>query len=203
MNQLFKLSNPNAWKSLLLTEDSILIANKSYHDEAAFLENFHEKGLLKQRLELSYLDITKLTHTEKESNSAVMSYNLKISGKPLLLVFENATERDKFVQTVVAKRKFTGTVSQVSILKAIGSPFIGLAVTAFVTFAVYTDAQIVENGGVVNTSGRKALYKKLFAWLGEQLGTQGALIAGSIVALICLFFVYKNLKARPNEIVYS
>lgn len=203
MTQLFKLLNPNTWKTLLLTDDSILIANKSYKNSEEFLEKFQEKGLLKQRLELSYLDVTKLTHSEKESNSAIINYTAKFSGKPLLLVFENAAEREKFVQTLAGKRKFTGTASQVSILKAIGAPLIGLAVTAFVTFAVFTDAQIIENGGTVNTSGRKSLYKKLFAWLGEQLGVQGTLIAGGIIALICLYFVYKNLQSRPNEIVYS
>ena len=199
MSQLFKLRNEKNWKSLLLTDDSLLLVNKSYSSP----EEFQEKGLLKQRLELSVQDVIKITHPEKQSNTATVTYNVKHNSKVLPLVFENETEQEKFVQTVVAKRKFTGTASQVSVLKAIGSPLIGLAVTAFLTFVIHLDAEIIENGGEVNTSGRRSLYKKLFAWLGGQLGTQGTLIAGGIIALICLYFIYKNLQSRPNEIVYA
>ena len=50
---------------------------------------------------------------------------------------------------------------------------------------------------------RKSLYKKLFAWLGESLGTQGTIAAGVVIGLVCVYFIYKNLQARPVEVVYS
>lgn len=203
MNQHFKLQNDKTWKTLLVTDDSLLLVNKSYSSAEEFLEKFQEKGLLKQRLELSVLDISKITHPEKRSNTAAITYSAKNDSKTLPLIFENEDEKEQFVQSLAGKRKFTGEPMQVSVLKAIGPSLIGLAVTAFLTFVVHMDAQIIENGGEVNTSGRRSLFKKLFAWLGEQLGTQGTLIAGGVIALICLYFVYRNLQSRPVEIVYS
>lgn len=203
MNQLFKLQNEKGWKTLLFTDSNLLFVNKSYNTPDEFLEKFNEKGFLKERLELSIVDITEVKHPEKAGNTATINYSSNDKSKELALVFENDNEKETFVQQVVTKRKLQPYTNQVSVLKAIGPSLIALAITAFTTWVVYMDAQIIENGGEVNTSGRRSLYKKLFAWLGEQLGTLGTLAAGGALGLVCLYFVYKNLKSRPNEIVYS
>lgn len=202
MNQLFKLNNEKGWKTLLLTDDSLLFVNKSYSNEDEFLEKFNEKGIFKERLELSVLDVTKIAHPEKKGYTATITYLSKDSDKSLALVFENENEMEQFIKNVAKHRKMTAAVTAVSTLKAIGPALIGLAVTAFFTWVVYIDAETIENGGEVDTNGRRSLYKKLFAWLGEQLGTQGALIAGGLIAVICLYFIYKNLQSKPNEVVY-
>jgi len=203
MHQLFKLQNEKTWKTLLLAEDSIMIVNKSYDSPEEFLEKFSEKGLLKERLEISLLDVSKIVHPEKEGKTVTITYPKKDKEMELPLVFTTAAEQDEFVKALCKPRKMTATSQQVSLLKAISSPLIGLGLTALFTFIVYEDAQIIEAGGEVNTSGRKSLYKKLFAWLGESLGTQGTIAAGVVIGLVCAYFIYKNLQARPVEVVYS
>lgn len=203
MNQLFKLHNDKGWKTLLVTDNSLMFVNKSYDSADEFLEKFNEKGLFKDRLELSVLDVTKIVHAEKNANTATITYTNKDKSKELPLIFADILEMEKFVEGITKQRKMMASTNQVSVLKAIGPSLIGLVVTAFLTWVVYMDAEIIESGGEVDTSGRRSLYKKLFAWLGEQLGTQGTLIAGGAIGLICLYFIYKNLQSRPNEVVYS
>ncbi len=203
MNQLFKLNNEKGWKTLLLTADSLLFVNKSYSAEDEFLEKFNEKGLFKERLELSVLDVTKITHPEKQGSIATINYLSKEKDKELALTFESEAEMEQFIKEVSKHRKMTASVSEVSVFKAIGPSLIGLGITSFCTWVVYMDAQIIENGGEVNTSGRRSLFKKLFAWLGEQLGTQGTLIGGGLIGLVCLYFIYKNLQSKPKQVVYE
>jgi hypothetical protein len=203
MNQLFKLQNEKTWKSLLLTDDSLMLVNKSYSSAEEFLEKFNEKGLLKERLELSILDITKISHPEKEGQKATITYPYKNSEKTLELSFVSEAEQQQFIQIVSRARKMVASVAQVSTWKAISPFVIGLVITAFFTFLTYSDAEIIEAGGEVDTSGRRSLYKQLFAWLGGVLGTNGAIAAGSIIGLLCIYFIYKRLQSKPNEIVYA
>jgi hypothetical protein len=203
MDQLFKLQNDKTWKTLLLTGSNLMLVNKSYKAPEEFLEKFNEKGLLKERLEISVLDISKIVHPEKEGTALTITYPKKNKDTELPLLFETVAEQEQFVNAVSKLRKMIATTQQVSVMKAIGSPLIGLAITAFFTFIVYADAQIIASGGEVDTSGRRSLYKKLFAWLAENLGTQGTIAAGAVTGLICVYFIYKNLRSRPVEVVYS
>lgn len=204
MEQFFKLRNEKSWKSMLVKDNDIMLINKSYNSAAEFLEKFQEKGLLKERLEISILDIRKVAYPENEPHTATITHPKKdVEDTELKLEFESAAEQEAFVQTVIKPRSMTASTQEVSAMKAISSPLIGLAITALFTFLTYEDAKIIEEGGEVNTSGRRSLYKQLFAWLGETLGSQGALIAGGAVALLCCWFIYKNLKSKPVEVVYS
>jgi hypothetical protein len=203
MDQLFRLQNDKDWKTLLLTGTNLMLVNKSYSSPEEFVEKFSEKGLLKQRLEISSLDISKITHPEKEGKTVTITYPKKDKETDLVLIFETVAEQEQFVKAVSKPRNLTSTTQQVSVLKAIGSPLLWLGITAFFSYIVYLDAEIIEAGGTVNTSGRRSLYKKLFAWLGETLGTQGTILAGAVIALVCIYFIYKNLQARPVEVVYA
>jgi hypothetical protein len=202
MSQLFKLRNEKTWKTLLLSENNIMIVSKNYSSEEEFLDKFHEKGLLKERLEIAVLDIRKMVHP-LNSNSVTITYLKKDKEAELKLDFDSIAEQEQFVKAIAAPRGLTETTQQVSFFKAIGSPLVGLAITALFTFITYEDAVILEEGGEVNTSGRRSLYKKLFAWLAEKLGTQGTIIAGAAIGLICVYFIYKNLRSRPVEVVHS
>jgi hypothetical protein len=203
MDQLFKLQNEKNWKTLLLTGNNLMLVNKSYSSPEEFLEKFSEKGLLKERLEIAVTDVNKIVHPEKEGRTLTITYPKKDKDAELPLIFETVAEQEQFVNAISKPRKMIATTQQVSVWKAIGSPFIGLIVTAILSYIVYLDTAIIEAGGQVDTSGRKSLYKKLFAWLAETLGTQGTIAAGAVIGLVCVYFIYKNLQARPVEVVYS
>lgn len=203
MQQLFKLKNEKTWRTLLLTDTDIMVVNKSYDTPEEFMSKFHEKGLLKERLEIGVTDITRMVHPEKESSSVVITYPGKSKGAVLPLQFASATEQQQFVSFVSGARKMTSAPEQAGLWKSVSAPVIGLGFTAFIAFIVYSDAAIIEAGGEVDTSGRKSLYKKLFAWLGETLGTQGTILVAVLIALICIWFIYKRITVRPVEIVYS
>lgn len=203
MDQLFKLQNEKTWKTLLLTGNNLMLVNKSYDSTEEFLEKFSEKGFLKERLEILIPGITKMVHPEKESNTVTITYPKNNKTSELPLVFESAAELEQFAKAISKQRNMTAAPQQVSVLKAIGSPLLGLGLNALFAFIVYEDAQVIEAGGEIDTSGRRSLYKKLFAWLAESLGTQGTIIAAVVIGLLCAWFIYKNLQARPVEVVYS
>ncbi len=203
MNQLFALKNEKNWKTLLLTDDSILLVNKSYSTADEFLEKFNEKGFLKQRLEILLIDVKEIRHPENGGAAARINYLRNNKAVNLDLIFTGQAEQQEFVNTVSKTNRMTATTGQISVMRAIGPSLIGLAITSLFTFIIYNDAEIIEMGGEVNTSGRRSLYKQLFAWLGKVLGTQGTLIAGGAIAILCIYFIYKNLQSRPLEVVYS
>lgn len=203
MNQLFRLQNEKNWKSLLLTPDTIMLVNKVYKTAEEFTEKFHEKEFLKQRLEISLADVLQLSHPEKEGNTAKLFYTAKNKKTGLDLILTDTMAQQQFVASIVQSRRLTSNTSQVSVMRAIGPSLLGLGLTALFTFVVYEYAETYEYGGTPDFSGRRSLYKRLFAWLGEMLGTQGTLLAGGAIALLCIYFIYKNLKARPMEVVYS
>jgi len=203
MSQLFKLQNEKTWKTLLLNDDNLMLVNKSYNTIEEFTEKYNEKGLLKERLEIAVAGITKIAYPEKESWKASITYTINSKEKTLELVFSSAEEQDQFVTTVSKAQKLLASTTQVSTWKAISPFVIGLIITAFFTFLTYADAAIIEAGDEVDTSGRRSLYKKLFAWLGGVLGTQGAIAVGAVIGLVCIYFIYKRLQSKPNEIVYS
>lgn len=202
MNQFFKITHKE-WKSMLLTETDIMLVNKSYNNAEEFLEKFHEKGMLKSRREIAIFDINKVSSPGETSNTATITIPKRDSDEDVELVFESEEEQAQFVKTVIKPRNLQPNEQQVSVWKAISSPVIGLAFTGFFGWIVYEDALIIEQGGEVDTSGRRTLYKKLFAWLGETVGSQGAIIAASAIGLLCIYFIYKNLKQRPVQIVYQ
>jgi hypothetical protein len=203
MHRLFRLKNEKNWKSLLLSADRILLANTVYKTEEEFVEKYEQKGFLKSRLAIDIIDVTELRHPEKESDTARVTYNKNGKAVHLDLIFFNVEEKNSFIGTIARQKKLIATTTQVSVMKAIGPSLIGLAFTVLFTFIIYLDAEVIESGGEVDTSGRRSLYKQLFAWLGEKLGTQGTLIAGCAFALLCFYFIYKNLQSRPMEVVYS
>ncbi len=202
MPQLFKLQNQKTWKTLLLNEQDLMVVNKSYDSPEEFMEKFHEKGMLKERLEIAASEISRLAYAE-QSNSATITYLKKNDDATLMFDFTSIEAQEQFVASLAKSRNFSAQTEEVSTWRAISSPVVGLAMTALFTFIVYEDAAITEAGGEVDTSGRRSLYKQLFAWLGENLGTQGTLIVGGAVAAFCCLLIYKKIKSRPVEIVYS
>jgi hypothetical protein len=203
MDQLFALQNEKSWKTLLTDGTIIRLVNEKYKTPEEFLEKYEEKGFMKKRLEISVLDIQKVTHPDKEANNATIEYTDRSSTTSLELEFDNYLERDQFVGLVSKTRRFTATTGSMGVFKAITPSLIGLGVTALLGFLVYIDAQALEAGEDVNTSGRRSLYKKLFAWLAEMLGTTGTLAVTGAIALLCIYFIYKNVKNPPSQVVYS
>ncbi|MFT3980794.1 MAG: hypothetical protein QM687_10020 [Ferruginibacter sp.] len=203
MDQLFKLRNEKNWKSLLLTGNDILLVNKSYDSAEAFREKFNEKGLFKDRLEISILDISRISHPDWNNTVATITYPKKEDDAELELEFESELEQQQFIQAVSKPRSMMASRQEVGTFKAIASPLFGLGLTALFAFIVYSDARTLESGGYVETGGRRSLYKKLFAWLAEMLGTQGTIIAASAIGLLCAYFIYRNLQSKPVEVVYA
>lgn len=203
MIRLFALKNEKNWKSLLLTPDRLMLVNKVYKTPEDFIEKFHEKAFLKQRLELSTLDILEIRHPEKESGTAKIFYTIKNKRTGLDLSFASSLEQQQFVDAVTKPRKMIATTAQVGVMRSIGPSLLGLGFTALFTFIVYYDAEIIESGGEVDTGGRRSLYKQLFAWLAETLGTEGTLLAGGAIGLLCVYFIYSKLKKRPVEVIYG
>jgi hypothetical protein len=204
MNRLFTLKDEKAkWRSLLLTTEAILLVNQFYGTSDEFLENFNKKGLLKLRLDIPLSNIIEIGYPEKSGSSMRINYLRKNKSANVNFFFENQAEQQEFIFTVLTIKKMTATTKEVSILKAIIKFLIGLLVTAFFIVAIYKDAQKIEMGGAVATSGEYWLIEKLLAWLAKILGTEGTLFAGSALGLIWVYFIYRNLRLRPLEVVYS
>jgi hypothetical protein len=202
MNKVFALENEKSWQSVYVTSDKLFLINKSYDTPEEFLQGYNAEGLsrfLKSKMEIEFSSISSIHHDEHEPDDL----DLVVNGHKVNLHFKNKEDLKEVTDFVAGAKKLTATTEQVGKFKAIQSPLIGLGFTIGMGWLLYTDAATLEAGGEVNVSGRRAGFKRLLAWVSEQLGTKGVLICAAIAAVICLYFIYKNLKTPPNQVTYA
>lgn len=202
MNQVFSLNNNKSWKSALVQDDRLLLINKSYDNPDEFLKGYEDEGLgrlLKQKKEINFFEITSLAHGEKEADELTIHHNSNTT----VLEFSNSKDLAPMVEHIAAKKQFTQQSGQVSTWKAIQSPVIGLGLVALFGWIVYDEAKTLENGGTIEITGRRRLYKQLFAWLADKLGSTGTIVAAGLLAIACLYFIYTRLKRPPGQVLYS
>jgi preprotein translocase subunit Sss1 len=202
MNLVFLLNNEKSWKTVLVESDRLLLINKRYSTPAEFMEGYNDEGLgrlLKEKKELLIYNISAVKHEENEPEKLTLTY----SGKEITLEFANAMELEAVATFIAGAKKLSRQVETMSTFAAIKSPAIGLLVTGIIGWLVYTEAKTLEAGGTIDTSGRRALVKKMFAGIAELLGSTGALIAAGAVALLFAYFIFKKMKTPPNQVVYA
>lgn len=201
MNAVFALTNDKSWKSVLVENDRLLLINRSYSNATEFLDGYNDTGLsklLKSKKEILIQDIAGMKHDEKQAQKLVINYN----GKKTTLEFASGEDLRTAAGFIAAKRQLRSNVETKTTWQAIQNPGIGLLVTLAMTWVLYTEAQTIEAGGIIETEGRRAWVKKLFANLAELLGTQGVLIVGAVATGVCLYFMFKRFSNPPNQVVY-
>jgi hypothetical protein len=198
-NPIFYLDEKE-WKSFLITEDAILLSSKKYTDAAEMIEAADKKSMLSltKTKEIALNTLEKVSHLDNSD-----SLTLTHGGKTLSLDFGDA-EKVKEVATVLSDmRKFTVSQGSQTTFSAMTPSLIGLGVTAVLTWLIHSMATEIAMGQEVDVSGRKSLYKRIFAWVAETLGATGTLAVGALVCLLCLYFMYKAYKNPSDEYVYS
>jgi hypothetical protein len=188
------------WKSFLITENAILLSSKKYTDAAEMIEAADKKSMLSltKTKEIALDTLEKLTHLDNSD-----SLTLHHGGKSLSLNFGDA-EKVKEVATVLSDmRKFTVSQGRQTTLSAMSPSLVCLGFTVGLTWLIHSMATEIAMGQEINVSGRKSLYKTIFAWAAETLGATGTLAVGGLVALLCLYFMYQAYKNPSDEYVYS
>jgi len=197
--QLFPLTNDKSWRSLLIRDGNLYLINQNYKTDDDFWEGYQKKGLLKKKKEVVIANISKLAHPEKNGRRL----DVVASDGKFFMDFANENDLMEVTDYLQKERRLTATTNTVSTFKAISPSLIGLGLTALFTYVIYQDALVLEDGYTIDTSGRRSLFKLLFAWLAEKLGSQGTLIAGGVIGVICLYFLFKAMRNPPNEVVYE
>lgn len=201
MNQVFALTNDKSWKSVLVQNDRILLINKSYSNPEEFIKGYEDDGLgrlLKKKQEITLFEISSISHAEKDKDLTITT-----SSSSTELEFENENDMLELANYITREKKFNPTTETMSTFNAIKGPGLGLLITLFIGWVVYDEAKTLEAGGELVTTGRRALFKKLFAFLAETLGSTGTLIVAGLLTLVFLYFIYKKFKTPPNVVVYS
>ncbi|WP_207492756.1 hypothetical protein [Aridibaculum aurantiacum] len=195
---LYTLTNEKSWKSMLVHDNQLLMMNKSFKSGEDFLESFNKKGLFKEKKTIEISAIHELTHLENNATKL----EVKADNKKIPLQFTTTQELADVVAYINSRQNLTPSIERQSTLKTISSPLLGLFFTALFTWVIYMDAEILEGGGQVETSGRRAGMKFLFAKIAEILGTTGTLIVGAIAFGYCIYSIVKKLQTPPNQVVY-
>lgn len=200
MDMVFRLYNDKSWKSLLVEKDRLLVSTGSYSTPIEFLEAYNEEGIkkwLRTKKEILIPDITEMTLPQGSSK-------LKIKGMSHeMLEFGNAEEAEGVAEFVSKKRGFRPRVESMSLWSSIQSSVIGLVITFILGFVLYMDAKKIAEGGVVDTSGRKAWMKKLIVSIAEFLGVTGSIIVTVLCALVFFYLIWRKIQQPPNQVVYS
>ena len=201
MNQVFPLNNDKSWKSVLVQNDRLLLINKSYSEPEEFIKGYDDDGLgrlLKKKQEITLFEISSISHAEKDNDLTVTTASSSTE-----LEFANENDMQAVVNYISQQKKFNPSTETMSTFNAIKGPGLGLIISVFFGWVIYDEAKTLEAGGELDTTGRRALFKKIFAFLAETLGSTGTLIVAGLAAVVCLYFLYKRLKTPPNVVVYS
>jgi hypothetical protein len=198
-NPIFYLDEKE-WKSFLITENAILMSSKKYTDAAEMIEAGDKKSMLSltKTKEIALDTLEKVSHLDNSS-----SLTLTHGGKTLSLDFGDAEKVKEVAAVLSDMRQFTVSQGSQTTFSAMTPSLIGLGVTVGLTWLIHSMAADIASGQEVDVSGRKSLYKRIFAWLAETLGTTGTLAVGGLIAFACLYFMYQAYKNPSDEYVYS
>jgi len=202
MNQVFGITSDKSWKSLLVTDDRLLLMNKSYSNPEEFMKGYNDESLgklLKEKKEIEFFEITGLKHEEKHNDELCIYYN----GNDITLEFSDSKDMELVAAYLASQRKFARNTETMTALQAIKAPGILLLITLVLGWIVYDEAKTLEAGGSIEISGRRALIKRVLAWFAETLGSTGTLITAGLLSAVFIFILYKRFKAPPNQVVYA
>jgi hypothetical protein len=188
------------WKTFLITENSILLSSKKYTDATEMIEAADKKSMLSltKTKDIALNTLEKITHLDNSD-----SLTIHHGGKSLSLDFGDAQIVKDVAKTLSDMRQFTVSQGSQTTLSAMSPSLVCLGFTVGLTWLIHSMATEIAMGQEINVSGRKSLYKTIFAWAAETLGTTGTLAVGGLVALLCLYFMYQAYKNPSDEFVYS
>jgi len=202
MNQVFGITSDKSWKSLLVTDDRLLLMNKNYSNPEEFMKGSNDESLgkfLKEKKEIEFFEITGLKHEDDVTNELCIYYN----GNDITLEFSDPKDMELVAAYLASQRKFARNTETMTALQAIKGPGIALLITLVLGWIIYDEAKTLEAGGSIEISGRRAIYKRIFAWLAEVLGSNGTLITVGIISAVAIYFLYRRFKTPPNQVVYA
>jgi hypothetical protein len=112
---------------------------------------------------------------------------------------------EEIARAVLARtgRSFREEKQDITAVEAVLPPVILGAIIGFFWAMLYLSAGDIESGKEVNVSGRRALFKQLFAWVAGMLGVNGTLIIGALLLLWILGWATMRVVRRPQRTVWQ
>ena len=127
----------------------------------------------------------------------------RLAKQKIYVNFQHKKDLLEVADYIKQQQRFTAEIRNVSKWKAALPSLMLLSFIAILTYAVYADAITLEAGGDLTTTGPTAGSQRIFARLASNIGSQNALVIGTGLMAICLFYLYKALKTPPKEVVYQ
>ena len=111
----------------------------------------------------------------------------------------------EIARAVVARtgRSFREGKQDITAFEAVLPPLILGVLLGFFWTLLYLAAGDLESGKELNTTGRRGLWKALFAWIAEMLGVNGTLILGAVLLLLILGWATNRVVRRPQRTVWQ
>lgn len=188
------------WKSFLLDENTLYLSSKKHKDSSDLLDTFEKKSLI-SLVKTKSIDINTITHLSHLENNNILS--IHYDKKSVNLTFDDAQTTQQIAKLLSNICSFTLKSGSQRIFQAITPYLIFFGLSIAFTFVLYGMASNIEAGIEVDTSGRRGWAKEILAWAAGILGCTGSLIAGALLAILCLFYMYKAYKNPPTEHIYS
>lgn len=83
-------------------------------------------------------------------------------------------------------------------MPSLKGPIIGLVVAPLATWLAYGTALQIQSGTYKEPTGRRILYKKIFAGIAETLGPTGTLVVGGLLCAGMVAWLVLTLKKRKE-----
>ncbi len=211
-------SHPRVWidpdslfdRIVVLVDGALIVANPSGDGEPEAAKQKIEAGqpvleALGSKAKTIRFDKIKKLSSNKHSDMVDYQHDSdgKLEADNISMASQEA--RDQLFEALRGKLDSTHTYDCREFSRARGAfaPIIWIAIVVGATALLSGAASEIAEGKTPDIEGRRALLKRLLAWVLEFLGSTGVLIVGGIITVACIFWLIKRIQLPPIMMTFK
>jgi branched-subunit amino acid transport protein len=214
MNNEFNLTEPRIFelsssdKSLMIDDKFIYYATaKKFYDVTEFQMSAKEdESVFNLVKKISLKDISKFTYEQEDNQTLgnLFYYNSKNKEEEYSILFEHGYDFSHFVDVISSKANLKRKEVSQSIWKAVQLNVVFTILSIALTALWFSDSLADHNGEHVSIGrGKGAIVTGVGIMLGRKITPWGILGIGTLLSLLCLYFLFKKYKNPPTDIVFE
>lgn len=201
-NKIIRLKDKN-WKVLGFTDDMLIYSNHIGHKTVEDLLASTQKKKAFERIRVIKLESISGIIMNEKLDWIKFEYSEKESTKKVLIEIKDIQLRNSLATSIAEQCKLTKGIVEESKTKPLMISSISCALVLGVTFLLRGVAIDMQNGVVIEASGRRSGRKQLILDAVEALGPMWVTIIGIALALVITYSGYCRYMNPAKETKFS
>ena len=200
-DQIIALGEKNQ-KSLLITNDQVIISSKSHPSVTSLLDATQKKGFLESITVIPVQAIQSISFHENDQNFKI-HYVVDGKEKSETIVLDNGSSRLDVVKELSGLRGFSENEEKESKWQPLLLNLLGVVAIPVFTWVFRGMALEAEQGIHYEASGRRSGIKQLLANVVEALGPFWVTVIGVLATLYMVYVTYKRYQQPASKYIFK